>query len=83
MRVTYLNGQTPLIIDLGPILTPASLPDGNQGQVLGYGPGGVPQAINLPDGTLPPGTEGQLLTYDDQGQPVAADPTIPLTTANW
>lgn len=56
MRVTYLTGQEPASVDLGPVIVPgvggaASLPVGVQGQLVGYGPNGVPVAVNAPDGS--------------------------------
>lgn len=83
MRVTFLTGQSSYTTDLGPIVTPSAFPPGAAGQVVGYGPGGVPQAVTLPAGTLPPGTDGQIVGYAAGGTPTAIDPTIPLATANW
>lgn len=59
MRVTYLTGQAPASVDLGPVIVPGGvggLPVGVEGQFLGYGPGGVPAAVAAPSG------EG---SYDD------------------
>lgn len=53
MRVTVFSGQG-TAVEVGPIVIPgaytggASLPFGQLGQVVGYGPGGVPQAMDLP-----------------------------------
>ena len=56
MRVTYLTGQEPASVDLGPVIVPggggaASLPAGVEGQLVGYGPNGIPVAVNAPDGS--------------------------------
>lgn len=53
MRVTYLTGQEPASVDLGPVVVPGGvggLPVGVEGQFLGYGPGGVPVAVAAPSG---------------------------------
>ena len=54
----------------------SALPPGQPGQVVGYGPNGAPQAMNLPEGTLPPGQPGQLVGYGAGGAPVAVNPPI-------
>lgn len=51
MRVTYLTGQSPASVDLGPVIVQGaseSLPPGVQGQFIGYGAGGVPIAVDAP-----------------------------------
>ena len=75
MKIAILSGGV-TTIDLGQILvgSGSSLPQGQEGDVLTYGPGGVPRAAPLPDGTLPPGQEGQVVSYGPEGQPVAVDP---------
>ena len=76
MRVTYLTGQAPASVDLGPIVVPggaASLPVGVEGQIVGYDADGNPVAVTLPEGTLPAGAEGQLVGYGPGGLPVAVD----------
>lgn len=53
MRVTYLTGQAPASVDLGPVIVPGGvggLPVGVEGQFLGYGVGGVPVAVAAPSG---------------------------------
>ncbi len=53
MRVTYLTGQNPESFDLGPILVPVgagSLPQGVEGQVIGYGVNGALVAVDAPAG---------------------------------
>ncbi|WP_277022286.1 BNR-4 repeat-containing protein [Paracoccus hibiscisoli] len=52
------------------------IPEGQPGQVVGFGPGGAPVAVNLPDGTLPQGAPGQLVGYDTEGNPVAVDAPV-------
>lgn len=49
------------------------IPEGQPGQVVGFGPGGAPVALNLPDGTVPPGQEGQVVGYGPGGAPRAVD----------
>lgn len=56
MRVTYLTGQNPETTDLGPILVPngaGSLPQGLEGQFIGYGVNGALVAIDAPAGGSP------------------------------
>ena len=60
----------------------ASLPPGQPGQVLGYGPDGTPQAISLPDGTLPAGQPGQIVGFGVDGTVVAVDAPEPATWAS-
>lgn len=53
MRVTYLTGQNPESVDLGPILVPVgagSLPQGVEGQFIGYGLNGALVAVDAPAG---------------------------------
>lgn len=58
MKVTFFNGTTSTSVTTAPqiIGVGAALPAGQEGQVLGYGPGGVPRAL---DAAGPP--------YDDTG----------------
>ena len=58
MKVTFFNGATSTTVTTAPqiISGGAALPPGVEGQVLGYGPGGVPRAL---DAAGPP--------YDDTG----------------
>lgn len=58
MKVTFFNGSTSTSVTTAPqiIGVGAALPAGQEGQVLGYGPGGVPRAL---DAAGPP--------YDDTG----------------
>lgn len=58
MKVTFFNGSTSTTVTTAPqiISGGAALPPGVEGQVLGYGPGGVPRAL---DAAGPP--------YDDTG----------------
>lgn len=84
MRVTYLTGQNPTVIELGPVVLPGAgveLPTGTAGQVVGYDAEGQPIAVSLPDGTLPAGNEGQLVGYGPGGTPIAVNaPTISIST---
>lgn len=84
MRVTYLTGQAPASVDLGPVVLPGAgvdLPPGDPGQVVGYGQDGQPVAVSLPDGTLPAGSEGQLVGYGPGGTPIAVNaPTTSIST---
>lgn len=59
----------------------ASLPAGEEGQVIGYGPGGVPMAVDLPQGgggeQGPPGRDGSS-AYD-----IAVAAGFAGTEAEW
>lgn len=73
MRITFLTRQE--ITILKPVTTAGpAVPPGQEGQLLGYGPGGVLIPVTMPAGTLPPGQEGQLLAYGPGGTPRAIDP---------
>lgn len=61
------------------ILGSANLPAGTEGQILIYGPGGVPAAGAAPSGLPECTVEGQILIYNASG--VAECATIPAVTA--
>lgn len=65
-------------VDVAAVINAADVPDvafpvGEDGQLLGYGPGGVLVAVDTPDGSLPVGEEGQFVSYGAGGVPIAVD----------
>lgn len=76
----------PLIIEIGfqgDPGTDAIFPNGADGQVVGYGPGGALVPINLPAvGGFPAGADGQLVGYGPGGVPAAVDPPAPAVSAD-
>lgn len=59
----------------------AALPAGTEGQLVGYGAGGTPVAVDPSAASLPVGTNGQVLGYGVGGVPTAVSlPAAPTWT---
>lgn len=89
MRVTYLTGQNPESVDLGPVVVPGGgvqLPPGTRGQVISYDSDGNPIAVDAEaasirisadlNNALQFGDDGGLYVFETIGTDGGIDLTV-------